>query len=286
MKPENRPKIKFEGREYDEYHAAQKQRQIKRTVRKLRRRKTAFEAAGLTEDAQAAKIRLRRLNQEYKAFSKAAGLPEQRERMRVLYSDGSREKRFSTRPKSGIIKGKGYKCIPITEEAIRRVPQIQPDGWGADRTERLQEAHRDLLRAVKDKPVGTDAGAIYTPDMRLIERKIGDAAAQQIVMPRCQEPHVLLHNHPSGEIFSHTDIAPFAMNENMQALTVVGNSGNVYMLVKTNDYDGFRFLQAYNAVLKQLMDAINESNIGKYMTVMEEFLERVEAYGAQFIKRG
>lgn len=85
MKPENRPKIKFEGREYDDYSATQKQRQIERTIRKQKRRKSAFEAAGLTEDARAASIRLRRLNQEYKAFSKAAGLPEQRERMRVIY---------------------------------------------------------------------------------------------------------------------------------------------------------------------------------------------------------
>lgn len=86
MKPENRPKIKFEGREYDDYQAAQKQRQIERTIRKQNRRKSAFEAAGLTEDAGGASIRLKRLNEEYRAFSKAAGLPEQRERMKVLYT--------------------------------------------------------------------------------------------------------------------------------------------------------------------------------------------------------
>lgn len=85
MKPENRPKIKFEGREYDDYQAMQQQRKIERTIRKLKRRKAAFEAAGLTEDAQAVNIRLKRLNKEYGEFSKAAGLPEQRERMRVIY---------------------------------------------------------------------------------------------------------------------------------------------------------------------------------------------------------
>lgn len=85
MKPENRPKIKFEGREYDDYQATQKQREIERTIRKLKRRKAAFEAAGLKEDALAAGSRLRILNQKYKAFSKAAGLPEQRDRMRVIY---------------------------------------------------------------------------------------------------------------------------------------------------------------------------------------------------------
>lgn len=86
MKPENRPKIKFEGREYDDYQATQKQRQIERTIRKLTRRKAAFGAAGFTEDAQAANSRLRRLNEEYRKFSKAAGLPEQRERMKVIYT--------------------------------------------------------------------------------------------------------------------------------------------------------------------------------------------------------
>lgn len=86
MKPENRPKIKFEGREYDDYQAIQKQRQIERTIRNLKSRKVSFEALGNSKDAQAANIRLKRLNQEYKAFSKAAKLPEQRERMRVLYT--------------------------------------------------------------------------------------------------------------------------------------------------------------------------------------------------------
>lgn len=85
MKPENRPKIEFEGRKYDDYQATQKQRQIECTIRKLKRRKAAFEAAGLKEDAQAANIRLQRESKKYKAFSKAAGLPEQRERMKVLY---------------------------------------------------------------------------------------------------------------------------------------------------------------------------------------------------------
>lgn len=89
MKPENRPKIEFEGRKYDDYQATQKQRQIERTVRKLKRRKAAFEAEGLKEEAQAANIRLRRLSKEYSEFSKAAGLPEQRERMKVLYQDGA-----------------------------------------------------------------------------------------------------------------------------------------------------------------------------------------------------
>ena len=85
MKGENR-KFTFEGKEYDGYSASQKQRQIERTVRKLKREQTAYKAAGLTEEEQAATSRIRRLNSEYKAFSEAAGLPMQRERMRVEYT--------------------------------------------------------------------------------------------------------------------------------------------------------------------------------------------------------
>lgn len=85
MKPENRPKIEFEGRKYDDYQATQKQREIERTIRKRKRELAGFEAAGLTVEADAAKSYIRALMKEYRAFSKAAGLPEQRERMKVLY---------------------------------------------------------------------------------------------------------------------------------------------------------------------------------------------------------
>lgn len=77
--------ISFEGKQYDGYTATQKQRQIERTVRKLKREQTAYKAAGLTEEYQSVTARIRRLNAEYKAFSEAADLPLQRERMRVEY---------------------------------------------------------------------------------------------------------------------------------------------------------------------------------------------------------
>lgn len=84
MKGENR-KFKFEGQEYDGYTATQEQRSIERTIRKLKREETAYNAAGLHNKELAVSIRIKRLSAKYKAFSRAAGLPEQRERMKVLY---------------------------------------------------------------------------------------------------------------------------------------------------------------------------------------------------------
>lgn len=81
----------YDGKKYTAYEATQMQRRIERTIRKQKRLKNAYEAAGLTEDTTNANIKLRRLNAKYKEFSKAAGLPEQKERMRVLYGDEKSE---------------------------------------------------------------------------------------------------------------------------------------------------------------------------------------------------
>lgn len=77
--------IDFEDKHYTAYEATQKQRQIERTVRKLKREKVAYKAAGLTEEERAVTARIRRLNAKYREFSEAAGLPMQTERMRVEY---------------------------------------------------------------------------------------------------------------------------------------------------------------------------------------------------------
>lgn len=85
MKAENH-KFTFEGVEYNGYTGTQQQRKIEREMRKQQRILTAQKAAGLKADAKNTRILIKRLSEEYTEFSKAAGLPEQMERMRVLYS--------------------------------------------------------------------------------------------------------------------------------------------------------------------------------------------------------
>ncbi len=83
MKPENRPKIKFEGRQYDDYQATQEQRRIENAYRKARRREICADNAGLSDKAAESRARRIALSKKYSEFSQAAGLVEQRERMRV-----------------------------------------------------------------------------------------------------------------------------------------------------------------------------------------------------------
>ena len=77
------PPFTYEGKEYTAYEATQKQRQIESAMRNIKRRMVGFQAAGDTEAYTQAKSRYQALSREYRAVSKVAGLPEQRERTKV-----------------------------------------------------------------------------------------------------------------------------------------------------------------------------------------------------------
>lgn len=75
----------FDGKTYTAYEATQMQRRVERQIRAQKRLKNGYKAANLTDSATAANAKLHRLNTKYKKFSKAAGLPLQLERAKVLY---------------------------------------------------------------------------------------------------------------------------------------------------------------------------------------------------------
>lgn len=75
----------FDGKKYTAYEATQMQRRVERQIIKQDRLVTAYKASGQKDEYYAANAKLVRLIAKYKSFSAAAGLPEQRERMKVLY---------------------------------------------------------------------------------------------------------------------------------------------------------------------------------------------------------
>lgn len=135
MKGENR-KFVFDGKEYDGYTSTQMQRSIERQIRKQKRLRDAYKAAGLKDDETAANIKLRRLNAKYKKFSKAADLPEQKERLKVLYSDAKSEaaaqalkaQRDAEVPIRQAIKNGEYPLTVNPEKQARHMVATSPPG--------------------------------------------------------------------------------------------------------------------------------------------------------------
>lgn len=83
FRQDNANGVMVDGKHYTGYEATQMQRRIERTIRKQKRRVLAAEASGDKDAQTVAKARLQRLNQEYRRFSKAAGLRTELERLEV-----------------------------------------------------------------------------------------------------------------------------------------------------------------------------------------------------------
>ena len=72
--------IEYQGQKYTMYEATQMQRKLERALRAVKRRLIGEKAAGLDEAFKADAAKYRALDAEYDNFTKAAGLPSQKER--------------------------------------------------------------------------------------------------------------------------------------------------------------------------------------------------------------
>lgn len=150
---QNEAGIDFEGKHYTLYEATQRQRSLERSIRKTKRRILIDEATGDAEKLQWDQIRLVRTREEYHRFSKAAGLPEQYERMETAgftWKHGKAAERmvrdqtaaaadamkfFGVNSKDdlkSIIKrstmkiGKGFACFPDGDILNKNIKKVTP----------------------------------------------------------------------------------------------------------------------------------------------------------------
>ena len=80
FREDNEKGVTYQGRHYTMYEATQMQRKVERAIRRQKNRILVDEATGDAGKLTVDQIRLNRLNEEYKLFSKTTGLPTQRER--------------------------------------------------------------------------------------------------------------------------------------------------------------------------------------------------------------
>ena len=83
LRQENEKGVDYSGKHYSMYEATQHQRRLETAIRKQKRRILVAEATGDKENLRQSQIKYQVLNQEYKRFSKAAGLRLQQERMEM-----------------------------------------------------------------------------------------------------------------------------------------------------------------------------------------------------------
>lgn len=236
------------------------QRRLERTIRKQKRLVTAYKAAGLKEDAQAAQIRLNRLNTKYTEFSKAANLPEYTERKNVAYSGGA-----STYAKSANGAGSTHAGEP---ELVGEVDFSDKQSV----LDRLRNAEKELQ--------GLDHEVNYsvTSDGKVWRVSGESATVDPSNIPSSLKGSYSYHNHPEDQTyysFSAADVAFFIKSGEAYAKA----SDNIfeYIMRRTKDtvempYEMVyhRFKEVYSSdVIKMEWDGIIDPDIDEYHEIVK-----------------
>ena len=101
---ENTP-VKYNGKEYTRYEATQKQRSLERTLHARNQAVRLLREGGADEsDIQIAEALYRKTSHEYAQFSKAMGLPQQRQRVQLKNLADNNVKALTSVANGGIIK--------------------------------------------------------------------------------------------------------------------------------------------------------------------------------------
>lgn len=141
--------------------------------------------------------------------------------------------------KNGIIEMQSAdsKYKPVSKYAIQNMPLLDVFGTDEQKNIAYQKANQDLLREVASHPelqVGTEFEIVYDANMKRIlgyDYIIGKVGS--VIIPDPGVKFHAFHNHPSGETFSLVDIDCFLKCDNMISLSAVGNSQNIYCIMKT-----------------------------------------------------
>ena len=257
----------FDGKDYTAYEATQMQRRIERTVRKLKREKAAYKAAGLHEDETAVNIRLRRLNAKYKAFSAEAGLPEQPERMRV----------YNATPISKSIKstGNGNSVSPGDPVLVGTVDFS--DKTAAMKV--LSDAEKELAN------FDYEVNYSVTKDGK-VWRVSGEAASVDLsAIPSTLNGSYSYHNHPHEKThysFSAEDVAFFM--DSKEELSIASDDRFIYIMRRTAKtvekardvvYNRFKELERTDVFEMMWKGQINP-DVDKYHEVMKILSKELE----------
>lgn len=252
----------FDGRQYTAYEATQMQRRLERQIRKQTRLKKAYKAAGLPDEEKAANAKLRRLREKYHDFSKAAGLTEKTERMKVLNAKSAVKLEHTKRANDiGGTPPGGTKLVGKVDFDDREAV-----------ISRLEEAEKELQ--------GLDYEVNYsvTSDGK-VWRTLGQSSAVDLSgIPSSLAGSYSYHNHPPKQTyysFSADDVAFFI--DSGEAYSKASDHMFEYIMRRTEDtvvksYDEVyhRFGQIENAeVFAMKWNGEIDPDIDGYHEVME-----------------
>ena len=259
--------VTYGGKRYTQYEISQMRRALERRVRKYRRRFLAEHAAGLDAGQSAAKLTTAR--KALAGFVQATGGKPDEARTQLQSAQNN-----------AILKETSGDYKEITMQSIQRVQTFACETLDTAGSRALANAHKKLLMEARKVPLGIEKARCYGLDMQPLGGYYTGEQAGSVRIPNFSEPHIAIHNHPSGLTFSPGDILGFARRDSMQMLTIVGNDGSVYALEKTAATNSCLLKKA----ALSLYDAANDPSLTRQaiMNLVTHFLGGVTQYGVHY----
>lgn len=248
--------VTIDGKEYTYYEATQKQRQMERSVRNMKREKAAAEAAGDTQKAEELEKKMRATRQEYNAFSKQAGLRPKTERMRIFDSDNNNPGSTSA------------KITPPTPAKAKSTAKAAP------------EEERKPMQTVKFKDAREATeyfrGSTYDSRLGTSGRKNGWNVRPEDNKPATKWENKLTHNQKEY-ITSYTGDNYDYINKNLRGL-LDDKEANEWIVPPNEMLTGKK--NTIKAHVEQIDKALDKyelkENLTVYRTCEREFLDQIK----------
>ncbi len=214
----------------------------------------------------------------FKRIKKAGG--EKWEELQEKYRKAGVDNSRRSDTLNEVINSKYYsgelKEHEITDDTIKKLKPLDIKGYSKEKNEILCEAEKDLLKYVKDQPLGTEG--VICLDMKLneMDRYLSNTSNGMIGLKRYDKDCIILHNHPNGLIFSEQDYITFSQNDEIKGLAAVGNNGTVFLIFKTKKFNNFEFDCETHKIRQNFPQSMSVEDHLKYS---ETIFEEIKRYG-------
>lgn len=142
------------------------------------------------------------------------------------------------------------KRIEITDVAISKVPYIEYKGFSEKQNIIMRRLTQEVLILSKDENHSNEVAITFDIESDNPLESYGisygdehsvtiaaDTLSNHLLISQDSIAVVVLHNHPSIQTFSLTDISFFLQYDNLKMMSVVSNYGKVHYLYKDKNFD-------------------------------------------------
>lgn len=170
--------------------------------------------------------------------------------------------------------------IMITDVAIRKVSTVHIPNLTVQECAWIADEHRALLGIAREQNhsdevlfvlFGQFQKAIIFGDEFSVD--LNDSADAYSIFARASAREIiLLHNHPSTNSFSLSDVVVFLRYRQIGLMSVVTNQGNVHILHKTSQFDYDKAKGLFGIIYRAYIDKqmTHDASVKRFLKICSE----------------